>query len=182
MFRKKLIFIFEIFKIIVISLAIVLPIRYYLIQPFFVKGESMSPNFSDGDYLIVDEISYRLESPQRGDIIIFKFPFDPSQYYIKRVIGLPNESVEIKNGKVYINGIWLNESQYLNYNLQTPGAVKVVLGNDEYFVMGDNRQASYDSRAWGPLQKKFIIGKAAFRGWPITSAGIIRSPYFLKNS
>ncbi len=180
MFKKSLAFIFEIAKIVVISLAIVLPIRYYLIQPFFVKGESMSPNFANGDYLIVDEISYRLESPQRGDTIIFKFPHDPSQYYIKRIIGLPNESVEIKNGKIYIDGIWLNESQYLDYNLQTSGEAKVVLGSDEYYVLGDNRQASYDSRAWGPLKKGFIIGKAAFRGWPVTSAGIIRSPYFVR--
>ena len=96
------IFLWETAKIIIISLAIIIPVRYFLIQPFFVRGASMEPNFHDGEYLIIDELSYRLGEPERGDVIIFKYPKDPSQYYIKRIIGLPTETVEIKDGQIII--------------------------------------------------------------------------------
>ena len=97
--KKLLSFIWEIIKIVIIALAIVVPIRYFLFQPFFVKGESMEPNFQNGDYLIVDELSYRLREPERGEVIVFKYPRNISQRYIKRIIGLPGEAVEIKDGK-----------------------------------------------------------------------------------
>ena len=95
-------FIWELVKVVVISLAIIIPVRYYLIQPFYVKGASMEPNFYDHEYLIIDEISYRLKEPQRGDIVVFKYPRDPSQYFIKRIVALPNEEVEVKGGQVVI--------------------------------------------------------------------------------
>ena len=164
-------FVWEILKIIFISLAIIVPIRYFLIQPFFVQGASMEPNFFDGDYLIVDEISYRFEEPQRGDVVIFKYPLDPSQFFIKRIIGLPGETVRIEDGRVFIFGgqtkekIILNESDYLKESY-TAGNFEVALKDGEYFVLGDNRGASSDSRKWGPLPRKFIIGKAWIRAWP----------------
>src|SRR3989338_3049804 len=101
---EVLAFIWETAKIIIISLAIIIPIRYYLVQPFFVKGASMEPNFYDGDYLLIDEISYRFNEPERGEVIVFRYPENPSQYFIKRIVGLPNETIEIKNDQVTIYG------------------------------------------------------------------------------
>ncbi len=176
--KKLLVFSWEIIKIVVISLAIIIPIRYYLIQPFFVRGASMEPNFDDGQYLVVDEISYRFEDPERGEVIVFKYPKDPSQYYIKRIIGLPNEVVEIKENQVKIyndqnpEGIILDESAYLTDSGRIPNETYLKLGPDEYFVMGDNRQASSDSRVWGPLKKDLIIGRVWVRAWPFNAAKI----------
>src|SRR3989338_348946 len=101
-FKNALVFIWEVVKIAVIALAIVIPIRYFLFQPFFVKGQSMDPNFGDGDYLIIDEITYRFRNPQRGEVVVFNYPEDPSQRFIKRVIGLSGETIEIKDGKISI--------------------------------------------------------------------------------
>ena len=112
-------FIWETIKVIVISLAIIIPIRYFLIQPFYVKGASMEPNFHDHEYLIIDEISYRLNDPQRGDVVVFRYPNEPSQYFIKRIIGLPGETVQVEDGQITIinnympQGFILNESSYL---------------------------------------------------------------------
>jgi signal peptidase I len=176
--KKVLIFLWETLQVIVISLAIIIPVRYYLIQPFFVKGASMEPNFDDGQYLIIDELSYRLGKPQRGDVIIFKYPNDPRQYYIKRIIGLPGETIEIKNNQIIIlssafpSALYLDESSYLADNEVTGGDSKVSLSDTQYFVLGDNRQASYDSRRWGPLEKNFIIGKVWLRAWPLTKAAL----------
>src|SRR5665811_1655226 len=100
--RKFFLFVWEIVKVVSISLAIILPVRYYLIQPFYVKGASMEPNFHDQEYLIVDEISYRFKAPERGQVIVFRYPRNPQEYFIKRVIGLPNEDVQIRDGQVVI--------------------------------------------------------------------------------
>ena len=169
---EPLSFIWETVKIIVISLAIILPIRYYLVQPFFVKGASMDPNFENGDYLLVDEISYRFRPPERGEVIVFRYPFDPSQFFIKRIIGLPNETIEIRNDKVKIfdsshpDGVVLEEG-YLASLEETQGDMVVRLKDGEYFVMGDNRLQSSESRRWGTLDKKFITGRALIRLWPL---------------
>ena len=169
---EPLSFIWETVKIIVISLAIILPIRYYLVQPFFVKGASMEPNFENGDYLLVDEISYRFRPPERGEVVVFRYPFDPSQFFIKRIIGLPNETIEIRNDKVKIfdsshpDGVVLEEG-YLASLEETQGDMVVRLKDGEYFVMGDNRLQSSDSRRWGTLDKKFITGRALIRLWPL---------------
>ena len=171
-FKYWLDFTWEILKIVIISLVIIVPIRYFLIQSFFVKGASMEPNFLDGDYLIVDEISYRFDLPERGDVVIFRYPLDPSQFFIKRVIGLPGEKIKVIDDVVFVNGEQLDESKYLQ-GVVTAGNVEVVLGNDEYFVLGDNRQASSDSRRWGEVNKKFIIGRAWLRAWPFYRLGAV---------
>jgi len=169
--RRTLNFVGELVHVVVISLAIILPIRYFLIQPFYVNGASMEPNFHDHEYLIIDEISYRFSEPERGDIIVFRYPDDPRQFFIKRIVGLPGERIVIANGKVYIyddehpDGQTLNEKKYLD-NTFTPGDKDIKLSNDEYFLMGDNRTASMDSRAFGPVPRRFVIGKVMFRGWP----------------
>lgn len=173
-------FLWEITKIVLIALIIVLPIRYFLFQPFFVDGQSMDPNFEDGDYLIVDELSYRLRDPARGEVIVFNYPQDPSQRYIKRIIGLPGETIEITNGKIYITNterIELDESEYLS-SIFTTGAININLGEKEYFVLGDNRAASSDSRRWGTLPRENIIGQAFFRAWPFDSLSKISAPAY----
>ena len=162
----------EILHVVVISLAIIVPVRYFLIQPFYVKGASMEPNFYDHEYLIIDEIGYRLGEPMRGDIVVFRYPNDASQFFIKRVIGLPGERVVVADGMVRIynqahpDGFVLDESDYLNVGVRTTGEKDVTLKGDEYFLMGDNRGASMDSRIFGPVARGFIVGRVWFRGWP----------------
>ncbi|MFH1968332.1 MAG: signal peptidase I [bacterium] len=179
--KKFFSFSWELAKIALIALVIVMPIRYFLFQPFIVKGESMSPNFESGDYLIVDEISYRFSDPKRGDVIVFNYPKDTTQRFIKRIIGLPGETVNITNGEVRVaNGeedIALEES-YLPENLKTYGLVNVLLNTDEYFVLGDNREYSFDSRAWGVVSRKNIIGKAFLRIFPLASLSQIAQPSY----
>ena len=166
-----LVFIWETAKIIIISLAIILPIRYYLVQPFFVKGASMEPSFENGDYLLIDEISYRLNEPARGDVIVFRYPENPSQFFIKRIIGLPGETVEINNSGITIynrsnsEGLVLKE-EYLAEYQETFGGSAVSLGDGEYYVLGDNRLQSSDSRRWGPVPEANITGKAWLRAEP----------------
>ena len=179
--KKYIPFAWEVLKIFIIASVIVLPIRYFLFQPFIVKGESMMPNFQQGDYLIVDEISYRFKSPERGDIIVFKYPKDTSQKFIKRIIGLPGETVEIKDGKVIIykdqKSFTLDE-KYLSGPSETIGTLKLILLADEYFVLGDNREFSYDSRVWGSVQTKNIIGKVFLRVLPVTNLTKITLPSY----
>ncbi|MFH1894589.1 MAG: signal peptidase I [Patescibacteria group bacterium] len=181
--KKALLFFWEIAKIILVAMAIVVPIRYFLFQPFFVKGQSMEPNYETGDYLIIDELTYRLRDPERGEVIVFKYPNNTTQRYIKRIIGLPGETIEIKDGKVLIyknNQIpeVLDESDYLPSDVQTAGNLKITLGDDEYFVLGDNRQVSSDSRRWGAVPKEDIIGKVYLRAWPIAAMAKIELPAY----
>lgn len=180
--RKTLLFILEVFKTVLIALLIVVPIRAFLFQPFFVRGQSMEPNFENGDYLIIDEISYRFVEPQRGEVVVFKYPNNPSQRYIKRIIGLPGDTIEIREGLVMIQegeeSKILDESTYLAQNIQTLGDAKVSLNENEYFVLGDNRTLSSDSRRWGPIEKKDIIGKVILRAWPFTAMAKIEAPAY----
>jgi signal peptidase I len=180
-FKSVVSFFWELAKIALIAFVIVAPIRYFLFQPFIVKGESMAPNFESGDYLIVDEISYRFSEPQRGDVVVFNYPKDESQRFIKRVIGLPGETVKISNGQVEIIGnekTNILKEEYLPADLKTYPDTNLTLQADEYFVMGDNREYSYDSRAWGVVPKKNIIGKAFFRILPLTSLSGISVPAY----
>ncbi len=176
-------FVWETIKVVVISLAIILPIRYYLVQPFFVKGASMEPNFEDGDYILVNEIGYRFSTPERGDVVIFRYPLDPSQFFIKRIIGLPGETVEIKDDTVTIynkdkpEGFVLDEG-YLAPEQKTLGNSTIKIDDNEYFVLGDNRLQSSDSRRWGPVNKSLITGKAFLRPWPLTKTVKIPSVYY----
>jgi signal peptidase I len=160
----------ELLKFVIVAVLIVVPIRLYVAQPFIVSGASMDPTFGNGQYLIVDEFSYHLEAPARGDVIIFHPPQKPSEYYIKRIIGLPNETVRIGGGAVSITKIdgttvALDESYVVN---QGNGEdMRVMLNSDEYFVMGDNRPQSSDSRSWGVLPRANIIGRAFLRLLPL---------------
>ncbi len=167
-------------KIIVVSLAIVIPIRYFLFQPFVVQGESMQPNFSTGDYLIVDQISYRFKGPTRGEVIVFNSPTSSSQRLIKRVIGLPGELVEIDEGEIRIikgeESLNLEEKYLLG--IATKGVISINLREDEYFVLGDNRDFSYDSRKFGVVKKENIIGKALFRLLPVSNLSKIEIPSY----
>lgn len=178
-------FIKDVFKFTLLSLIIVIPIRVFIAQPFLVSGSSMVPTFQDGEYLIIDEISYYINEPKRGDVVVFKYPYDLSKYFIKRIIGLPNETVEIDNGKVLIRnkehpeGISLDESYLGDANWGTR-KMSMTLSDDEYFVMGDNRNASSDSREWGALPAEFITGHVKLRLLPVNRVGI--SPGAVKNS
>ena len=148
--------VWEFAKIVLLSLAIVLPIRLFIAQPFIVRGASMVPTFQDGEYLIIDELSYLLRQPQRGEVIVFRYPRNPSQFFIKRIIGLPGETVVIDNGSVAVknnsspDGFLLDES-YLSDTIVTAPNSTTQLGDGEYFVMGDNRLESSDSRGLGVL-------------------------------
>ncbi|MEA3293013.1 MAG: signal peptidase I [Patescibacteria group bacterium] len=180
--KSFFLFIWDVSKILIIALIIVIPIRYFLFQPFFVKGESMEPNFYNYDYLIVDEISYQFRDPKRGEIIVFKYPHDTSQRYIKRIIGLPGETIEIKDNCITIEskGILttLDESAYLESSINTKGDIKIVLPEEKYFVLGDNRRFSYDSRQWGLLPKENIIGKVLFRAYPLSALVRFTTPSY----
>ena len=184
---KKETFLKELFNFALIVIFVVLPIRLFIAQPFVVVGTSMEPTFINNDYLIVDELTYKLETPKRGDVTVFKFDETTAQkaqtvpgeqgskYFIKRIIGLPGETVDIRNGKVTItntknpNGFVLDET----YVKELPDNIMTItLGKNEYFVMGDNRQVSYDSRTWGPLKGDKIVGKVFVRLLPTSKIGI----------
>ena len=154
-----------------ITLAIVVPIRFFIAEPFIVSGASMEPNFQNGNYLIIDRISYTaIEEPKRYEVIIFKYPKNPSKYFIKRIIGLPGETVELKNKDIIIkntdikDGFSIDQSYIKNFS-NDEGTY--ILNKDEYFMMGDNRTASSDSRIWGPLPKDLIVGRVWLRLLPL---------------
>jgi signal peptidase I len=160
----------DLLRFAVICLLIVIPFRMFVAQPYIVEGSSMDPTFKNGDYLIVDQLSFNFTTPKRGDVIILKFPEDTSRYLIKRVIGLPNETVLVKNGKVTVKAgdkeLSLDES-YVRFEKSDSGQFR--LGEGEYFVMGDNRAASSDSRIWGSVPEEDIVGKAIIRLLPLSS-------------
>ncbi len=161
----------EVVKVALVSLAIILPIRYFLVQPFYVKGASMEPNFYDHDYLLIDEISYRLREPDRGDVVVFRYPRDPSNYFIKRVIGLPGERLVVNEDKIFISAPSGEQVEYhepyLGEWIKTIGSTDITLGDRQYFVLGDNRGASLDSRSFGPIDRKAIVGRVWVRAWPL---------------
>ena len=176
------VFLLEVIQIVIISAAIIIPIRYFLIQPFYVKGASMEPNFYDHEYLVIDELSYRFRAPERGEIVVFRYPRDPSQFFIKRVIGLPGETVEFVNDQVKIyndahpNGMILKES-YLD-DVPTTGQKKITLAADEYVVLGDNRNESLDSRVFGPVNRELIVGRVWVRGLPLSRVNLFEPPLY----
>lgn len=187
--RKFLPFFLETLEVILISVLSVILIRTYLVQPFLVWGSSMAPNFSSGDYILIDELSLRFREIERGEVVVFKSPMDSYTYFIKRVIGLPGERILINDNKItifnesYPNGLIIKEP-YLSYQNKTINFGKdidVILDNDEYFVLGDNRQYSYDSRAWGPVKKENIIGIARVRLWPIKAFSVFAAPRYVFN-
>lgn len=188
-------FLWEVIKVFFWALIIIVPIRIFLFQPFFVQGASMEPNFKDGDYLIINEFGYKetgigfnnfnlfnvnsFRDLKRDDVVVFRYPRDPKQFFIKRVIGLPGEKVKIENGRVTIfnkenpEGMMLDEKSFLPAGLITNSSVLTQLSDNEYFVLGDNRQFSHDSRAWGPLPKEDVVGKVLIRAWPLSKVEIL---------
>jgi signal peptidase I len=160
----------ELVETLLLTLVIFLLIRFAM-QNFRVEGFSMEPNFHDGQFLLVSKIEYMLHQPERGDVIVFKFPNQPSRDFIKRIIGLPGDRIEVRNGQVVINNEPLPENYPLNGGSYSYGPVTV--GADEYFVLGDNRNNSSDSHSWGMLSTKLIIGKAWFSYWPPQWVGLV---------
>lgn len=173
---EALAFVWEVVKVVILSLAIIVPIRYYLVQPFFVKGASMEPTFDDGNYILIDEISYRFHHPARGDIVVFRYPNDTTQFFIKRVIALPSETIEIKDDHITVypvgdsKGHTLDEPYLASYQ-HTVGNYRMRLDDNEYFVLGDNRLRSSDSRFWGPVNRSLITGRVFFRAFPLNEFG-----------
>lgn len=163
----------EILQVIIISLIVVIPFRMYIAQPFLVSGPSMDDTFHDGQYLIVDELTYHNRDPKRGEVVIFKYPLDQKKYFIKRIIGLPGETIEIKNNQVIISNqieqisVTLAEPYVRTDKLSAPRSNHpITLGPDQYYVLGDNRQVSSDSRIWGAVHRDLITGRPFLRLYP----------------
>ena len=155
--------------------------RYFLFKPFYVKGQSMEPTFLEKEYLIIDEITYRFREPARGEVVVFRAPVDHNDFYLKRIVGVPGDRVRIADGQVIIYNIdhpqgAVVEERYLMED--TPGSITVTLGPDQYYVLGDNRNASFDSRRFGPIPADDIIGRNWFRGWPPHRIGTFDVPQY----
>lgn len=176
--EKKESFFKEVLKFTLIALLIVVPVRLYVAQPFIVSGASMDPSFTTGNYLIIDELSYRLEAPKRGDVIVLNPPGGNGRFFIKRIVGLPGETVAIHNFTVTIKnaahpeGFSLDEPYVAEKNRGGRSELSVTLSPAEYFVMGDNRSASFDSRDWGNLERNRIVGRALLRLFPVPEIGV----------
>ncbi len=163
----------ELLKFALLALCIVVPVRLFIAQPFFVSGESMVPTFQNGQYLIVDEATYRFYPPHRGDVIVFRYPKDPTQFFIKRIIGLPGEVVHITDDGITVthkDGTVATLDESFVVNLGNGGTHDYVVPSNQYFVMGDNRPESSDSRSWGFLPKENIVGRTFLRLLPIQTA------------
>ena len=174
----------DIIKLIVIAFAVVWLVHRFLFQPFYVVGPSMEPSFYDKEYLIVEKISYLTSKPSRGDVVVLMLANGSKDFLIKRIIGLPGEKISIKNDQIYIydkieeQDKLLKEGDYLSIGATTPGDISVSLLDNEYYVLGDNRNKSRDSRVFGPVQRDNLIGKAWFRGLPFEEAGLIKIPIY----
>ncbi len=163
----------DLFTLIVLIVVVVIPIRLFIISPFIVDGESMHPTFGNLDYLVVDEFIYYFKEPERGDVVVFRYPKNPSVFYIKRIIGLPGEKVSINRGVTTIitpNGETIALPEPYVVNEDATYTKNVILRDDEYFVMGDNRPNSSDSRVWGPLSREHVIGRVDLRLLPVSGA------------
>ena len=172
-------FVFETGKTLLIALLIVVPLRLYVAQPFFVRGASMEPTFSNGDYLVIDELTYRFREPVRGEVIVFRFPGDPSQFFIKRVIGLPGDTVVSENSQIFVERSGEKQALPEPYiRSQTPDDFRMTVGPNEYIVLGDNRGASSDSRRWGVLPKGNIVGRVLVTVWPVEEFSVFAAPTY----
>jgi signal peptidase I len=181
-------FVWDLVKILVIALIIIIPFRTFVAEPFVVSGSSMLPNFHNNDYLIVNRLTYTTGNPQRGDVIVLRFPKDPTQFFIKRVIGLPGDKVcfapncQGQDGHVYIFNAQNPQGFELNEPYETEPtygqSMTAPLGSNEYFVLGDNRTASSDSRVWGILPRDLIIGKVWLKVFPFSDFGAFHTPTY----
>ena len=178
--RKSIANIWDIAKVVLVSAAIIIPIRTFIFQPFFVRGASMEPSFYNGDYLLIDELSYRLHEPQRGDVVVFRPPLNPDQFYIKRIIGLPGEKAVFDNGKVSVfsegKEMVLNEP-YISKDLVS-GSKEIIAGPGEYVVFGDNRGHSSDSRVFGPVPRQNVVGRVLITAWPLKDFSVFAAPAY----
>jgi len=181
--RKTYAFLLDTVQTLLIVFAIFLVIYQFLFRPFQVSGNSMYPTFYDKQYILTDIIGLKVSDPKKGDVVVFKSPPNPEKDYIKRVIGTPGDAVEIKDGNVYVNGKILDESKYLKLSVKTYGGSSlhenepIKVPPNSYLVMGDNRNGSSDSREWGFVPIRLIIGKSLFVYWPLNKIGIIKNPY-----
>jgi signal peptidase I len=163
----------ELLKVALILLFVVLPIRLFIAQPFIVSGSSMDPTFENKDYLIVDQLSLKFDTPERFDVVIFQYPYNKSKYFIKRIIGLPGERIVVSGGDVMVYPVEAAEPELIPApyaGVITTGDIDIRLGESQYFVLGDNRGASSDSRVWGPLERELIVGKPLLRLFPAEHA------------
>jgi len=175
----------ELLQFAAIALLIVVPVRYFIAQPFIVSGASMENTFHTGEYLIIDQLTYVFNDPERGDVIVFHYPKDPSKFFIKRVIGLPGESIDIQGNVVTItktDGTTEILTEPYIKTMAENTSLTETLGEREYFVMGDNRDASSDSRVWGVLPKDKIVGRALFRLFPFTKIETVPGKYTFINN
>lgn len=178
--RDFMYFVLDLLKTGVIVFILAFALRYFAVQPFIVDGESMESSFVDNEYLLAEKMSYIFSQPKRGDVVVFRYPNNPSVSYIKRIIGLPGETIKISDKKVVIENLQYPEGktleeQYLDQNTITitnESNFSITLGTDEYFVLGDNREHSSDSREWGKLPRKNIIGRAWLTVIPLDRFGI----------
>ncbi|MBU2632816.1 signal peptidase I [Patescibacteria group bacterium] len=181
--RKIYTFLIDTIQTFLMAAAVFLVIYVFLFRPFEVKGESMFPSFLNDEYVLTNLITLKFGEPQKGDVVVFKSPLDAEKDYIKRIIGIQGDSIMIKDGSVYVNNVIFNEEQYLNPAIKTYGGAfardgeAVVVPEDEFFVMGDNRPYSSDSREWGFVKKGGLIGKSFFVYWPLDRMGIIKNPF-----
>jgi signal peptidase I len=170
-------FLWELVRIVLVAFIIMVGFRYFVAEPFIVSGQSMVPSYHDREYLVINKLAYRMGEPKRGDVVVFHFPKDTSQYFIKRIIGLPGEKVKVEGGNVVVYNEQFPEGKVLNEPYLSSGNITfgkediVSLGSDEYFVLGDNRLQSSDSRVWGVLPKHDIVGSAWLRVFPLGSFG-----------
>lgn len=181
--KKAYFFTLDLLQTILLAASIFLVIYIFFFRPFQVSGESMYPTFKNKEYILTNLIGLKFESPKRGDVIVFKAPTDEDKDFIKRVIGLPGDSVSVMDGYVYVNGKKIDESKYLHNEVRTYGGSfmhdgePVTVPEGQYIVMGDNRPFSSDSREWGFLEKKDIIGKSFFVYWPVNTMRIVTNPF-----
>ncbi len=176
----------ELFVLTIVAFLIAVVVRTFIAQPFVVSGDSMLPSFKQNDYLVIDEVTYDFEKPKRGDIAVFRYPLDPSVYFIKRIVGIPGDAVVIHNGVVSLRVQGATTTNTLAEPYILPAMQKVdtsttTLGEDEYFALGDNRNESFDSRVWGPVPERYIVGRALVRVFPITSFGTLPGEYHFQN-
>jgi len=181
--RKVYFFLLDIAQTLILAAAAFVVVYMFLFRPFEVKGDSMYPNLKDSQYLITNIIALRMGDPKLGDVVVFKAPNEPEKDFIKRVIGVAGDKISVKDGTVYLNSEKLDESRYLDSNVKTNGGSflkdneEVTVPEGNFLVLGDNRSYSSDSREWGFVPKKNIIGISFFIYWPVNVAGTIKNPY-----
>ncbi len=180
--KKTLLSVWETLEVILVAVGTVYAIRAFLVQPFLVSGASMEPNFTDGNYLLVDEITYRFREPERGEVIVFRYPLKKDLFFIKRIIGMPGEEVSYDKGSIKIVGLEgtrvITEEYLSAANKSVDFFSPVKLGEHQYFVLGDNRSKSFDSRNWGSVSRENIIGIARLRVFPLSKFALFEAPTY----